>query len=163
MRVICASDVLNMGAPFSAEPHWSAFLGRSIVNNGCRWPAGALNPPPWRTRSLNHPLLQVVWHLQMRSPAVLPPLSELFAGAARPMRGGQAPRMSLLQVRCSECVVNVSCLLHAASFKLFPSAKHACATRTAAVQVAGAPPNCCFYAVSGFRPAAAQPRHERQL
>lgn len=46
-------------------------------------------------------LPQVVWHLQLRDPPVLPPIQQLFGeGSGRPLQGGKAPKMSQLQARC---------------------------------------------------------------
>ena len=44
------------------------------------------------------PVLQVVWHLQMRLPAVLPPIKELFVESGRPVQDGKDPALALLQV-----------------------------------------------------------------
>lgn len=43
--------------------------------------------------------LMCVWHLQMRQPAVLPPLGALFGWRERPAEGGTVPHLKVLQVR----------------------------------------------------------------
>ena len=62
----------------------------------CPLPSPALPCP-----ALPCALLQVVFHLQTRTPAVLPPLCELFGaapGSARPMQDHALPDWRLLQV-----------------------------------------------------------------
>ena len=58
-------------------------------------------PPALPCPALPCALLQVVFHLQTRTPAVLPPLCELFGaapGSARPMQDHALPDWRLLQV-----------------------------------------------------------------
>ena len=50
------------------------------------------------------PCAQVLWHLQMRDPPVLPPVKDLFRGQQRPLVHNKPPRMSLLQASDARCV-----------------------------------------------------------
>lgn len=67
-------------------------------------PSSPPSPPQHTPPPTPHPHLQVVFHLQTRSPAVLPPLCHLFGvapDAARPLQGGASPDWHLLSVSAS--------------------------------------------------------------